>query len=92
MDVVPQSFSQRVRIHALVHGHPVVGQVAHDLEQKIISILNKRRCSDSPEFKNISAGCRGNCIQPKVVDFIIQNTVEPFPYAKNVALSERKKD
>lgn len=34
LDVVPQSFPQRVRVHALVHGHPVVRQVAHNLKLK----------------------------------------------------------
>lgn len=32
VDVVPQGFPQRVRVHALVHGHPVVRQVAHNLK------------------------------------------------------------
>lgn len=33
VDVVPQSFSQSVSVHAFMHGHPVVGQAAHNLQR-----------------------------------------------------------
>lgn len=34
VDVVPQGFSQSVGVDALVHGHPVVGHVAHNLQRR----------------------------------------------------------
>lgn len=44
LDVVPQGFPQRVRVHALVHGHPVVRQVAHNLNVKgILRVFKKRK-------------------------------------------------
>lgn len=44
LDVVPQSFPQCVRVHALVHGHPVVRQVAHNLKVKgILRVFKKKK-------------------------------------------------
>lgn len=36
VDVVPQSLSKSVSVHAFMHGHPVIGQVAHNLQSCII--------------------------------------------------------
>lgn len=32
VDVVPQGLSQGVGVHTFMHGHPVVGHVAHNLQ------------------------------------------------------------
>jgi len=80
VDVIPQSFPQSASIHTFMHGHPVIGQVAHHL-QSVITI-----CSDLPFSicksmygPTIRSRCRGTTEPSRLLaDHLMEHLILPL--------------